>query len=227
MKNTARLAGLLYLIFIFCGFFYLRYVPTHLVVHDDAATTFGNITAHQTLFRLGILIEIFADLLFLFLVLVFYRLLNKVNNTHAVVMVLLVAFSIVTSFIGLQHKLAVLSLINNASYLHAFAPDNLKAQVMLQLNLYNNGNLTGQVFWGLWLFPLGYLTYQSGFLPKIIGVMLMVGCFGYLANFTATLLYANYSDTLLPNYVTLPASLGELSICLWLLIMGVKAKKPV
>jgi hypothetical protein len=222
LNKTARIAGLLYLVFVFCGIFYLRYVPSQIMVHGDIAATISHISAFETLFRFGILAELFADILFLLLALALYRLLYAVNKVQAILMLVLVAFGILISLISLQNKQAVLTLISKVEYLNTLGPAYFKAQVLLNLDLYKSGIVMGQVFWGLWLMPLGYLVFKSGFLPKVLGILLMIGCFGYLANFAGCFFFAHYHETNMENYITLPTSLGELSICLWLLIRGVK-----
>ena len=223
-KKTARIAGLLYLVIVFCGFFYLRYVPSKLFVSGDIAATIKNISTSGTLFRLDIVVEIISDIVFLLLSLAFYQLFNKVNKAHALLLVLFVAISIIISFINVQNRFAVLTLINKAGSLK-LTPENLNSQVLLYLDFYKNGVLTGEIFWGFWLFPLGHLTIKSGFLPKALGVLLIVGCFAYLANFTGALFFPHYNDTIISDYMTLPASIGELAICLWLLIIGPRQKQ--
>jgi len=95
-------------------------------------------------------------------------------------MVILAIISVPVSFINLQHKLSVLTLIGKANYLSTFSLPQLQSQVMLQLNAYNAGITMVQVFWGLWLFPFGCLVYKSGLLPKVLGIFLMLGCIGYV-----------------------------------------------
>jgi hypothetical protein len=224
LNKTARTAGLLYLLIVCCGFFYLRYVPSKLMVPGHIAATISHISNSPNLFRSGILVEILSDIIFLLLALAFYQLFYLVNKTQAVFMLVFVVFGVVISLISLQNKLAVLTLINKPDYLNTFSPAYFKTQVLLNLDMYRNGILIGQIFWGLWLFPLGYLVFKSGLLPKIIGVVLMIGCVGYLANFTGSFFFTGYNQTAISNYMTLPASLGELSICLWLLIGGVNEK---
>jgi hypothetical protein len=96
---------------------------------------------------------------------------------------------------------------------------------MLYPENYNNGIEISQIFWGLWLLPFGYLVYKSGFLPKLLGVLLMLGCFGYLITFFGGFLFPNYLKTTFSDIVSIPASVGEIGICLWLLIMGTNSLK--
>jgi len=227
-KDTiARIAGSLYLLLIAAGFFYLKYVPSKLIDFDNPTATINNITASETLFRLGILVGLIGYTIFLFLPLVLYKLLCSINKTHAVLMVILAVVSVPISFANMLNNFDVLTLISGNAYLNAPEAHKLQAEVMLHLNSYRSGNLVASIFWGLWLFPFGYLVFKSGFLPKVIGILLMIGCFGYLINFTGHLLFPQqYSNSGIGIYITIPGSLGELSICLWLLIAGVR-NKPI
>ncbi len=224
-KKTARIAGLLYLVVVVTGMFSLAYVPSKLIVWNDAAQTGNNITSNELLFRLGIVSSLICYTFFLFLPIVLYQLLKSVNKTHAKVMAILAIVSVPISFANMINKFAVLSLISGSSALKGLAVDQMHTQVMFHLDLYNSGILIVQIFWGLWLFPLGYLIFRSGFLPKFLGILLMAGCFGYLLNFLGNSLWTGYGELGISSYVRLPASLGEIGTCLWLLIMGAKEKK--
>ncbi|KAF2079166.1 DUF4386 domain-containing protein [Flavobacterium sharifuzzamanii] len=215
-RTTGRIAGLLYLVVVLTGIFSLGYVPSKLIVWDNASVTFNNISESEFLFRLGIVSSLICYTFFLFLPLVLYKLLKPVNETYAIYMVVLAVVSVPISFINMQNKFAVLSIIGSH---HKDAE-----QVMFYLNQYDYGNLIVQIFWGLWLFPLGYLIFKSGIIPKFFGILLMLGCLGYLINFFANTLFPSYSELGISSYVRLPASLGEIGTCLWLLIMGAKNK---
>ena len=219
-KKIARIAGALYLVVILTGFFTLAYVPSRLIVWKDAAATFKNITASEMLFRLDIVGSLVCYISFLLLPLALYKLLKPVNKTYALLMIVLAVVSVPVSLVNLGNKFAVLSLLSEAGYLKAFEPGNLQAQVLLYLNFYSNGIQIVQIFWGLWLFPFGYLVFKSGFLPKILGILLMAGCFGYLIDFTGDFLFSDYGKMGISTFITLPASIGEIGICLWLLFMG-------
>jgi Domain of unknown function (DUF4386) len=223
-KKTARIAGILYLILVVSGMFHLMYVPSQLIVADNPSLTISNIIARETLFRLGILGGIICYTAFLLLPLALYKLLSPVNKTHAVLMVTLAAVSIPISFVNLLNKFSVLTLIGKAKYLSVFDAGQLQAQALLYLDYYSNGNQVASIFWGLWLFPFGYLVYKSGFLPKVFGILLMAGCFGYIIDFLGYFFFSNYSETVFSTFIGIPSSLGEIGICLWLLIIGVKTK---
>jgi hypothetical protein len=223
-KKTARIAGVLYLVVVLTGLFSLMYVPSKLIVWDSASETISRIIASETLFRLGIFASISCYIAFLLLPIVLYKLLSPVNKNHAVAMVALAVVSVPISLFNLSHKFAVLTLISKEAYLKTFTLEQLQSQVLLQLNYYNNGIQLASVFWGLWLFPFGYLVFKSGFLPKILGIFLMAGCVGYLLNFTGKLLCSGYHELGVSTFVSLPGTIGEIGICLWLLIVGMKVK---
>jgi Domain of unknown function (DUF4386) len=225
-NQTARIVGVLYLIVAITGFYYLRYVPTKLIDPHNPAITFNNIMGSQSLFRLGILAGLIGYTVFFFVPLVLYKLLSPVNKTHAQLMAILGVISVPISYVNMLNNFNILTLIGNPYYLHAFGADKLQAQVMLHLDYYDSGNLIASIFWGLWLLPFGYLVFRSGFLPKVFGILLMFGCFGYLINFIGNLLSSQYDKTLFATFITIPGSIGELGTCLWLLIMGVKDKTP-
>ncbi|MRX68159.1 protein of unknown function [Flavobacterium resistens] len=213
-RNTGRIAGLLYLVVVITGIFSLGYVPSKLIVWNDAAKTFANIVNAEFLFRLGIVSGLICYTFFLFLPLVLYKLFKSVHKIYAIYMVVLAVVSVPISFINMQNKFAVLSIISSER------PE--KDLVMFYLNQYDYGNLIVQIFWGLWLFPLGYLIFKSGIIPKFLGILLMLGCLSYLINFFGNALFSNYSELGISSYVRLPATLGEIGTCLWLLIMGTK-----
>jgi Domain of unknown function (DUF4386) len=225
-KKTARIAGSLYLLLAVTGFFSLRYVPSKLIVWDSASKTFHNIVASETLFRLDILTGIIGYTGFLILPFVLYKLLNHINKMFATGMVVLAVVSVLLSYTYLLYKFDVLTLIHASDYLNTFSADQLHTQVLLYLQFYDNGILLASILWGLWLFPFGYLVYKSEFLPKMIGIFLMVGCFGYQIDFLFHYFMADKYDAMgISNLVRLPGSLGELGICLWLLIVGTREKR--
>ncbi|MHB8911890.1 MAG: DUF4386 domain-containing protein [Lysobacter sp.] len=221
--KIARTAGLLYLLVVVTGLFSLLYVPSQLTVRGDALATVNNIVASEPLFRLGIASWMINQTAFLLLPFVLYRLLHRVNKNAAVLMVVFAVVSVPISMVGIVHRLDVLTLLSGAGYLETFTAGQLHAKVMLSLNAYGNGILVATIFWGLWLLPFGYLVFKSGFLPRILGMLLMVGCFGILIDVFGRMLFPGYTATAVSNFVELPSAFGEIGICLWLLISGVRA----
>lgn len=220
-KTTGRLAGLNYLILVLTGIFYLMYAPTQFVVWSDAAETANNIMNQEFLFRVWIYVGVLSNIAFLLLPFVLFKLFESVNRTVAVLMVVLSVISIPLSLAYSINLLDILTLLSGAQYLNALELEQIHAQVMLAFRSYFNGMSIVQVFWGLWLFPFGYLAFKSNFLPKIFGIALMMGCFSYLIKYSARILFPEFD---VPSFVGYPSSFGEIGICLWLVIMGVKDK---
>lgn len=205
----------------------MMYVPTKLIVWGDAAITASNIMASDMLFRFGIVSGLITQILFILLPLVLYKLLKPVNRNHALLMVVLAMIGIPIAMLNLLNECAALQLLGGADYLKVFEKEQLQAQMMLFLDLYSYGILIAQIFWGLWLFPLGYLVFKSGFFPKILGVLLMIGCFGYLSgSFTGLLFPYNELLEIFSLAFGVISSLAEFSLILWLLIKGVKNTQP-
>lgn len=223
-NKTARIAGLIYLGIVLTGIFSLMYVPFRLIRHDDASVTFQNLANNEMLFRFGVAGGLLCYTFFLFLPLFLYRLLKEVNANMAKIMVLAAVISVPMYFINAQNQLTVLSLIKSHSYLKSASAEQIQAQVLLYIDHYNSGMRLIHIFSGLWLYPFGYLVVKSGFLPKALGVLLILGCFGYLINFLSHVLIPGYSALGIASYISLPASIGEIGTCLWLLFIGVKEK---
>lgn len=221
-RRIARTAGALYLINVIAGIFSLMYVPSQTGGHGDPVAAVQNILAHEALFRAGIAAGLFCYIEFLLLPLLLYRLLGAANKGAAVLMVVLALISVPLSISSLQYKLDILTLLSHAPWLRALTMEQLQTQVMQLLGAYGNALLLAQVFWGLWLIPLGWLVIRSRQLPRVLGVMLVLGGLSYGVDFIGQLLVPGYNDSALAGYTTLPAALGEIGTCLWLLIAGAK-----
>ena len=225
IKKDARIAGLLYLIAVLSGIISLVYVPSKLIIWGNAAETYNNIVSNESLFKLGILSDLILYTTFIFLSLALYKLLQKTNKNVARTMVILVLISVPISYVNLISKLDILSLINGTEILKPTALNLKYSKVMTLLESHNNGILLVEIFWGLWLFPFGYLVYKSGIIPKIMGVFLMIACFGYLADFLGYFLFPEeFGETVIPTIASISQAIGEMGICLWLLFIGAKEK---
>lgn len=225
LSRKARVAGLLYLTLMTAPL-RLIYIPSKLFVTGDPTATANNIAAHETLFRLGILSDLFTATMGIFLVLALYRLLNGVDEGLARLMVILGALMVTPIyFVNTINDAAALLLARGADFLSAFDKPQRDALVMVFLRMHGQGIRANEIFWGLWLFPFGLLVYKSRFLPRILGVWLMINCFAYLASSVTGILWPAYEQTV-SNWV-FPAMLGELAIMLWLIIMGAKDQQPV
>lgn len=224
-KKTARLAGVLYLIVVITGIISLGYIPKQLIFWRDETKTFNNILQNENLFRLGIFSSVICYLAFIFMPLVLRELFKSVNQFVANAMVISALVSIPVSFINLQNKYLILDIIHKEQYLKNYSESQFHALVMFHLNQYEYGIFISTFFWGLWLLPFGYLVYKSGFIPKIFGILLMLGCFGYVTNFFGNTLFANYKDCGFSTIIGKIPSVAEIGICLWLLIIGVKKSR--
>jgi len=226
-RKISRIAGLLYLVVVVTGMFSLAYVPKQLFVWDNPSKTFENILTNETLFRLSIASSVICYVTFIFLPVFLYRLLESVNSFVAKLMAILAIISVPISLINLQNKYAVLSLIDLSKQQNAQSIQETYKQTMLYLNQYDNGILITTVFWGLWLLPFGYLVYKSGFLPKLLGILLMLGCFGYLINLFGNTLSSHYGASGISQYLGLLPAIAEIGTCLWLLFVGAKNKEQI
>jgi hypothetical protein len=219
-RNTARLAGFLYLLMGLPAPFCLIYIPRTLIERGDASATAENILANQTLFQLGIVGQLVTVTLFIFLAMVLYRLLNRVNRMHAALMVILVLVSIPVSLFSLLNELGALALIRGSDYLAVFSGEQVDALAYLLLVIRGQALQIAQIFWGLWLIPFGLLVMRSGFLPRILGMLLIVNGIAYPILSLTSLFFPDYRAV--AGRILFPALLGELSIMLWLLIRGAR-----
>lgn len=218
-NKAARIAGAVYLSMIFTAPFTLLYVPSRLIVRGNAAATANNILAHETMFRLAILGDLFTAVIFICLGIALYRLLSSVNKTWAMMMLAFVLISSAVGFLDTLNNIAALILFRGADFLAVFDKAQLNALGYLFMRLHGQGIFINELFWGLWLFPFGLLVFCSGFLPRFIGVWLMINCFGYVALCVIALLFPDSYDAAFRW--AQPVLLGELVIMLWLLIKGV------
>lgn len=223
-KNPGRVAGFLYLLLVVAAPVRLIYIPTTLFVGGDATATANNIAAHELLFRLGMVSDLFCGVILIFLSLALYRLFKGVDQKLAVLMVIVGGVLPATiDFLNVVNDAAALMLVRGADFILVFDKPQRDALAMLFLRMHHQVIVAAQILWGLWLFPLALLTYRSGFLPRFLGVWLVINGFGYLA--------ISFTGLLLPQYeemvanITFPAILGEMAFMLWLVIKGVNVAK--
>lgn len=208
VNKTARLAGALYLLLAPLGILGILYVPNTLIVDGNLAATASNILANESLYRLSILSALAVQIVNLFVVLVLYTLLKPVNRNVGRLMVI---------FLFLGIPIAMLNEVNSAAALLVIHGTEPVYELMaLFLEMHEYGIQIAGIFWGLWLFPMGYLVYKSNYIPKLIGVLLMIGCFGYLLDSVLFILAPGLGVT-----VSQFTFIGEIALPLWLLIKGV------
>ncbi len=218
IKNPGRFAGLLYLLVSIPAPFALIYVPSKLIVHGNATATANNIAASETLFRLGIAVQLISQAGFIFVALALYNLLKGVNRRHASLMVTLIVVSIPIAFLNELNAIAALVLVRGADFLSTFEKPPRYALAMLFLNLHDHGFGVAEILWGLWLFPLGLLVYRSGFLPRFLGVWVALGGFAYVILSLTGVLLPQYQDKVFTY--SQPVFFGEVALMLWLVIKG-------
>ena len=210
--SNARLAGVFYLIVVVTGIFSLAYVPSRITVAGDSAATVANIIAMEPLFRAGIAVSILCYLAFLLLPLPLYRLLEPAGPVPARLMVLFAVVSV---------PMALLNLGNDLDVLSALRLGNAE-QAAAHLTASRNGQIFVQLFWGLWLLPLGLLIVRTAVIPRVLGALLMFGCLGYCIKVFGLILVPDFAGIPGIRYVSIPGSVGEIGTCLWLLVMGAR-----
>jgi len=220
IKNPGRFAGLLYVLTSIVGFFAMGYVPGKLIVHGNTTATVSNITAHEALFRLGIAGELIGQAGFIFVALALYDLLKGVSRRHASIMVILIVVSIPIAFVNELNSIAALVLVRGADFLAIIEKPQRDALAMLFIKLHGQGFVVAEIFWGLWLFPLGLLVYRSRFLPRFLGVWLGLAGVAWVILSLTGILAPQYQDKV--DRYSQPAIIGEIVFMLWLLVKGAK-----
>ncbi len=218
IDQTARMAGIFYLAFLLT-FIFAGIVRSKLVVLGDTAATVNNISASRWLFRFGFMSDVLSAVFFLLAAWALYVLLKPTNEKIALLFLLLNLAGVAIQSINMLNQLAALILLSGADYLKVFQTDQLQALAMSFLNLHKNGFMIAQIFYGAWLLPLGYLVFISGFLPRILGILLIIDCVGVLISFFQFFLFPGYEVITYPGLVA--SFIAEFSLSLWLLIKGV------
>ena len=216
----ARVAGVLYLSRIPFEIFGMQYVPSLLLVPGDAAATARNILASESLFRLGIVSNLLGPIVVMFVVLALYQVLKPVNKNMAGLMVIFLLLGVPIAMLDELNQLAILLLLHGADHVTGFTADQMHALVPLLLNVHDNGLNIAVIFFGLWLLPMGYLVFRSGFLPRILGVLLLISGVGFLIQSFAAFLFPNFNVD-----IPLFTDWGELVFALWLVIRGVNVEQ--
>jgi hypothetical protein len=194
-------------------------------VAGNAAATAGNVVANAGLVRMGIVADLLDGTVFVFLAMALYVLLKHVRKSVARAMLILVALATGITCLSAVFEFEGLRVATDASYAAAFGAAGSNALVLLMLDTQHYGLLVAQIFFGLWLAPLGYLAYRSAMFPKALGVLLVVGAACYLADLLAAFLLPDVARTI-HAYVTIPSALAEISMVAYLLVVGVTTPRP-
>lgn len=222
IKRQARVAGLLYLLVAVTAPIGLMYVPGKLLVRGDATATADRLRASESLLRLGIGSELFHQIVGIFLVLALYRLFKAVNAGRATLMVILSLLPVPIMLLNVVSEIAALMLVSGDAFLSVFDKPQLDALAYLFFRLHDRGITVASIFWGLWLFPFGWLAFRSGFIPRVFGILLLVAGLGYLASAFTTLVLPQYAP--LVNQVALTLEIAEVPIIFWLVIWGARVR---
>lgn len=220
-KRLARIAGLLYLIVAIFGGFAFGYVLTKVYIPGDAPTTAANVLANSELVRIGVVADLFQATVFVFLAMVLYRLLNHVNKSVASAMVVLVAIATTIMCLNDVFQFAAVRVATNGSYLTALGAAGSNAIVLLLLDMQHYGFLIAQIFFGLWLVPLGYLAFKSGMFPKALGIVLIAGGASYLVDMLVAFLAPDLSG-IIHGFLAIPPIIAEVWMLGYLLVKGVR-----
>jgi len=224
-RDPGRVAGLWYVLLVVLGPLRLISIPNKLFVTGNATATASNIAAHEWLFRFGMVGDLVGAVVLVFLTLAFYRLFKAVDQNLAVLVVILGGvMPALLYFVNVVSDASALMLVRGADFLSVFDKPQRDALAMLFLKLHDHQNTAAEILWGLWLLPLATLVYRSRFLPRFLGVWLVINGFAYVI--------MSFTGYLLPQYqgklfvVFQPALFGELALVLWLLIRGARPPAP-
>lgn len=223
-QRYARIGGVLYLLIIVAGLFGEVFVRNELIVSGDATATAANITSFEWLWRAGIAGNLFHLVCAVALTLIFYVLLKPVSRNLAL---LATFFNLISIGLEVASKLflvAALFPLENGEYLKAFEPEQLHALAYLSIQAHSYGFGLSLIFFGCECLVLGYLIFRSGYLPKLLGVLMQIAGLSYLTNSFALLLNPTFAALIFPA-ILVPAFIGEASLCLWLIVKGVNVEK--
>jgi hypothetical protein len=224
-KGLARIAGVFYLLVGIFGGFAEGFVDPKMYVADNAAATAGNVVANAGLVRMGVVAHLLDATFFVFLAMTLYILLQHVHKSMARAMLILVALATAIISLNAVFQFEGLRVATDSSYAAAFGVAGSNALVLLLIDTQHYGTLIAQVFFGLWLVPLGYLAYKSGLFAKWLSVLLIVGGICYLVDLLAAFLIPDFGLKI-HTFIVIPCAIAEISMVIYLLVVGVKTVKP-
>ena len=224
-KRLARIAGALYLLVGIFGGFAEGFVDPRVYAAGNAAATAGNVVANSELVRVGVVAHLLDGTFFVFLAMTLYILLKHVHKSAARAMLVLVVLATGVTCLNAVFEFEGLRVATDSSYATAFGTAGSNALVLLLLDTQHYGTLIAQVFFGLWLVPLGYLAYKSGMFPKWLGVVLIVGGACYLVDLVTAFLIPDFGQKI-HTFIVIPSAVAEISMVLYLLAVGVRTLKP-
>jgi hypothetical protein len=219
-QRLAKTAGILYLFIAILGFWGIMYVPSQTIVRDDSVATMSKILSNELLFRSGIAGNLASSVIFLFLALTFYRLFKNTDENLAKILVVLVIVQTPVFFVSEGLNVSAL-MVAKGELLKSFEVIQRQEFVLFLLRTSKYTIIILEIFWGLWLIPLGQLILKSGYLPRIIGIFLILGGVAYVIEVIDYILLSE-KLSFITDYFAFLYSVTELSTVFWLLIKGVK-----
>jgi cbb3-type cytochrome oxidase subunit 3 len=222
LQQLARIAGGLYLIIVILGFWGIMYVPSQIKVKNNPAATFHNVVQHEWLFRSGTASQLTSSVVFICLVLVLYRVFRNVHEHRAKLMVALVLVQIPVVFLAEAFNMAAL-MTAKGHLMPSLALPQRQDFVYFLIRTYNYSLIALMIFWGLWLIPFGQLVLKSGYLPRIIGILLIAGGWAYVVE-SLDFILLNEQLAPLTDYTFVLYSAAELSTVVWLLAKGIRTE---
>lgn len=225
-KNLARIAGFCYLIVIVAGLFSEVFVRQALIEVNNALATANNIQANEMLFRWGIVSDLINFVIGLPAILIIYSLFKRKNKLLLQVALGFVIVQTAIIAVNLLNQITPLLILSNDNYLNTFQPEQLASLALLSLNVQAQGYAIGLVFFGFYCLIVGYVIYKSGLVPKVLGILYSFAGLCYLINSFMMFLSKGFENPLFV-YLAIPIFIGELSLCLWLLIKGIDTSEVI
>ncbi len=226
-RKTSRIIFLFWALYAVPAIFSLQYVRPNLIVFGDAVATSNNIITHEFLFRMGIVSHLFAQIFLLFFGMTVFRLFKGVNKTWAIIFWTSILMTVAITFVNTLNYVVPLVVLSNADYLNVFRQEQLHAIAMIFFRLSNFGQAFYEIFWGLYLFAFGLLIIQSRYMPRILGVLMIIGSIGFPINTVTKLLIPEFYPAIFTQMTMFFSGLGVLPALLWILIMGVKTQSVI
>jgi hypothetical protein len=216
-------AGSLYLSMIITGIFAHLFVRAIIIEPGNAELTAQNMLNKEFLYRLGLVSDLMFTVCFIFLGLIFYRMFQLTSKQYARTLLAVVLVTSAIMGINILNQFAAQFILSGSEYLNVFSEQQLQALSLFFLDLHSQGEHIRHVFFGLWLFPLGYLVIKSDLFPgnwaKFFGGLLLAGAIGYEIDFLSYFFIPGYYKSI-SEFTSIPANLGEISLCFWLIFKG-------
>ena len=223
-KSLARIAGFCYLVVIATGLFSEVFVRQTLRVTNDALTTAHNIQTNEMLFRWGFVADLINFIVGIPTILIIYNFFKKSNKILLQIALTLVIIQTAIIAVNLLNQITPLLLLANETYLNTFQQSQLATLSLLSLNIQSQGYAIGLVFFGFYCILIGFVIYKTNAMPRVIGVLYAIAGLCYLINSFTMFLSKGFANPIF-IYLAIPIFIGELSVCLWLLLKGIDTTK--